>query len=88
MSTDKATPRPWVCSKGQYCIRELNGRGSIIARTNIEHHDCNDVNAELIVRAVNSHDALLEACKAAFRGDADYHQKCFDAISQAEGGKV
>lgn len=39
-------------------------------------------NGEFIVRAVNSHDALVKACKAAFRGD-EYHELCKEALKQA-----
>ncbi len=83
-NTDKATPRPWILSSGSYAIRELNGRGSIIARTNIEHHDCNHENAKLIVKAVNNHYQLLEACKAALACKIGSEKLLEQAIKQAE----
>ncbi len=46
-----------------------------------------EANAEFICLAVNNHDSLLEACKAAYKevktGEA--LQKLTDAISKAEG---
>jgi|SRR5690242_19147858 len=77
----EATPRPWtrevvrtsigVCHKiGPFCPSKVTGKENYACI----YDDCySDVprneellaNAKLIVRAVNSHDALLAACKFA-----------------------
>ena len=69
MTTDKATPSgtPWILNKNNqfnngYCIETENGR--VLAEIN-RTDETDEANASLIVRAVNAHDALVEACKEA-----------------------
>lgn len=63
MKTDNATPRPWQLSnyleREDYPFERLvtDGKGSKIA-SKVSKQD-----AELIVRAVNAHDALVEILK-------------------------
>ncbi len=66
MSTDKATPRPWN-------MQPLSDNYTHIVRgpENVLVVQCaqtpkGKANAELIVRAVNSHEVLLAACQEAF----------------------
>ena len=72
---DKATPRPWKYDENGV----ITNMGSSIAttfqvawensRATKEHNqnmiDEQKANASLIVKSVNNHDALLEACKEA-----------------------
>jgi hypothetical protein len=69
---EKATARPWKIFSGPdnnvIDIVDCKISKEIIARTHstfIGSHGLKEgiANAELIVKAVNSHDALLEACK-------------------------
>lgn len=70
MNTQAHTPTPWEyaptsAEDDRFDIYQAN-TGYTIARTvNNAHVDCRKANAELIVRAVNSHEALVQACKAA-----------------------
>ena len=71
--TSKATPRPWQVSRSNagaipphFQPLEIIGRGgnaSVAAQLGIGPEA--NANAALIVKAVNSHDALVEACEAA-----------------------
>ena len=71
--TDRATPRPWRVDGGTTPQGDLFVHvddGSIAGRTCIAtvHGRIAEgaaANAALIVRAVNAHDALVEACEAA-----------------------
>ena len=73
MSTENATTRPWevkVLPKKDEAIM-IYEKGTMangwVANCGVNRNDAypktNLPNAELIVRAVNSHDALVEACK-------------------------
>lgn len=64
MSTEKvqATPRPW--RRGYQDNQVIYSDYKQIAVIQCREKEWQN-NAELIVRAVNSHDALLEACKEA-----------------------
>ena len=92
MKTDNATPRKWfvnVWTTGRRTI-ESHGNGHPIAEILPQHNDVHKDNAELIVRAVNSHDALLEACKLIaskiIGGEtAKDREVILKAIQQAEG---
>ncbi len=61
------TPTPWTraitSAKNMDCLI-VNERGKNIAGV-FAHPDTGDADSEFIVRAVNSHEALLEACKRA-----------------------
>ena len=72
--TDKATARPWdLRGAGGNSSRDIWGGGQSIAWAltaagkEIDHPDLATAiaNAALIVSAVNSHDALVEACEKA-----------------------
>ena len=62
--TDRTGPRPWRVKRPYY------GESSVVAKNNrviywcYPYDDMENDNAELIVRAVNSHDALVEACES------------------------
>ena len=64
---DKATPRPWVIETlaGKQIISQIinANRPEFETVAEIGRIDIQNDNAELIVRAVNSHDELLEALK-------------------------
>lgn len=71
MKKDLATPRPWKAeclSPNNVWINSIaDDRGPMpLARTLNGSNDIYD--ADLIVRAVNNFDALLEACKEALHG--------------------
>jgi len=67
MNEDKATPRPWTLA-GEYMV-SMGKRP--IASTDVynsnqdtmRHREENQANAQLIVRAVNNHEALVEALR-------------------------
>ena len=59
----KATPRPWTTDMGNN-VWSCVYKGTLIAEMAPGHdHEVEDANAELIVRAVNSHDAMLTSLK-------------------------
>ena len=75
---DKATARPWtVNSTGLISGKGWNEDTGYLASVSILHKDCLDnksinqskveslANAKLIVKAVNLHDELIEACEYA-----------------------
>lgn len=67
----ESTPRPWRLGFGadddsaHYIVSVATER--IVAELDTDSSIADAINAELIVRAVNSHEGLLEACKAADR---------------------
>lgn len=61
MSNDKATPRPWEYNATRGEIEQNEER---IAKLRFTDEETIDANGRLIVRAVNSHDALVEALEA------------------------
>ena len=85
MEMAEATPRPWVLGKvgdGGYSDRVApchiwtsKGPGYGLVATTAPHcqpYEKQRIDAELIVRAVNAHDSLVEAlrdCVALIRGD-------------------
>ena len=91
MNKDNATSRPWRKSedrKGNVSISTewtedaktedictMEGGKSLKA-----HH-----NANLIIRAVNNHDALLEACKSLRQELVNYNCSCKSAIQHIGG---
>jgi len=85
----KHTPTPWYISREENGITTIrgdkaNGRLFAVADT-LKRED-----AEFIVRAVNSHEALLEAAKEAIACgsiSARVEDLLGKAIAQAEGGK-
>ncbi len=62
MHTDKATPRPW---RAHGCVIEAASRCVTVTRGGIARADWQDdcPDARLIVRAVNSFDAMREALR-------------------------
>lgn len=95
MKNDPATPRPW---RGTHYYNDAN----LVLGKNGEHVALfnNPWDWHMAVRAVNSHDALLEACKLAKKllAESDrYNDGCKPendlmvkleiAIANAEGGK-
>jgi len=89
------TPTPWMVFEKAY-FRSICTVGSVGSRKRIVK-DISKENAEFIARAVNSHEALLEACKAvvvAIRLDGPKHIAWLNLatdieklIKQAEGSK-
>ena len=69
MSIDKATPRPWAVDLAR--TSAIFGNGTFTASTNITGWDVDTYNAELIVRAVNSYDAMVEALEALITSHVD-----------------
>ena len=64
MKTDNATPRPWRVVEGNKIV--ANPNRTVIADTygyadDYKYQPHRDANAELIVRAVNSHEAMKAA---------------------------
>jgi len=69
---NEATPRPWKRGKGADAEYILSiGDGTGVQRRVLDLYyrgvsrEERDANADLVVRAVNAHDALVEACEAA-----------------------
>jgi hypothetical protein len=72
-SIDKATPRPWKIFEGgsQDVVDIVNGKNEMLCRCKgsfIGSRPLKEAqaNASLIVKAVNNHEALLEACREAY----------------------
>lgn len=73
MSNEKSTPRPWSVDTRMlndkeitiYCSAGYDKCGKTIAKVDNDDNAEGVPNAWLIVRAVNNHDALVEALKAA-----------------------
>lgn len=88
----KATPRPWSLGEnanGSPLILGANLRGICPV---ISSHGLNErqANAELIVRAVNCHDELVEACEFALMQTDERRmpiqfKKLNDALKRARG---
>ena len=77
--TPKHTPGDWILSGNTAYSESCKDRGHLFecnlsTGTHIPD-DQNEANAEYIVRCVNSHDALLEACKQAER---DFNQIAYE----------
>jgi hypothetical protein len=100
-----ATPRPWLLDRATVYALGPDGTNRMSAfvdyytrQGGTAEEACD--NAELIVRAVNAHDELLEACKAALNHirmierdikigyRAEIEAQLEDAISQAEATVV
>ena len=109
--TDKATERPWeIFTKGNYSLAGSRNGWSIGVCNKITNeticlidcgnkdtdYDTEKANAELIVRAVNNHEALVEACSHVLRNLKKMSEENFEnfedeiahlehAISKAQG---
>ena len=66
----EVTPRPWHYDAAEYEIRSNDSERHTIGRFHAGRHDDGNravprkADAELIVKAVNAHDALVAACEA------------------------
>lgn len=86
---NNATPRPWKYSPYHKSIQstEISKDGCVlkIADLDLASYGVNEANAALIVRAVNNHDALIEALKIASKAlDMDNFTKMdFQACKRA-----
>jgi hypothetical protein len=61
MSNEQATKRPWVVeSDGESPVITFEARNIAVVES---YYGDGDANAALIVRAVNSHDKLVEVCE-------------------------
>ncbi len=69
--TDKATARPWRIGQSARTIDIKAGHNALICRVE-NNFDGGEDNAALIVRAVNSYDALLAVAEAAKKLTAAY----------------
>lgn len=106
-NTDKATARPWKviqtkCGQhdGEGDLVEIIGCDNEIVADNQEFYPeaITEANAELIVKAVNSHDALVEALELAsgyvgkavkerYPGAGIDYMKINEALNLAKGGE-
>ncbi len=59
------TPRPWKWERGSRTIRSSRANYWLATMDSWDGQVNNEANAELIVRAVNSHDALVAAARVA-----------------------
>lgn len=96
---NKHTPTPWFISAKEqdgYCINSLADEFNPLVAETVDFVPCfgddGKANADFIVRAVNSHEALVEACKHAFHyfntkapNFARTRKQLKDAIAEAEG---
>ena len=83
------TPLPWRNPKGSVSIltgtcphpkqRKIADMSSSVS--NVAEQEAN---AEFIVRAANSFEDLLEACKDATTGELGWQERCMAAIAKAE----
>ena len=102
MTKDNATPRPWkVSDLDKFRIVADDNAGRYVA---ITYHDMlhntemNEANAQLIVKAVNCHDELVEALKLSYRSltiDSDMEKdfaveikKIKQALAKAESDPI
>ena len=70
MSQSKATPRPWKIESSVYIKGAQGERIAEVSEQGPRYCDPVDANAELIVRAVNCHDELVNElirCRAAVK---------------------
>ncbi len=104
METERTphTPTPWDASNWRICANVRGPRAIKVicdtANNKATRTDENAANAAFIVKACNSHDALLEACLAAimatggskfWNGEThDFLVKCEAAIVKAAGESV
>ena len=85
------TPTPWVIGPNNLDIRDGKHEDNIVSLKYQDHVSCEqqEANAAFIVRACNSHDALVEACKemlgALMIMEAPGLDKYKQALAQAEG---
>ena len=78
-NTEKATPRPWHYVKDQEKYHLFPTKGGMQIDYKMTKAD-----ADLIVRAVNSFEALLEACKEALKHIDWSHPKGLEFKSTLE----
>lgn len=89
MNTQKATPRPWKTRFASDLQAEMSittEDGKTCFGLTWGHNK--EANAELIVQAVNAHDALLTACKCVTNAITNEERafalkKCFEALALA-----
>jgi hypothetical protein len=94
MTNDKATPRPWKFEKhfdgnyfGNILAQYPEGTWrTITVQLKYGTPEENQANASLIVKAVNSHDALLEACKEALK-DLEFYEDQYRVLCSERGGE-
>jgi len=88
----KATARPWrfrmMGSDGGRIFPDygdIRERTKFIAMVNGRDFHTDQANGQYIVRSVNSHKALVEACRAALKAlCSPYSQDCDDVIEKLE----
>lgn len=81
---DKATPRPWKIEARQTIVsgNDLTTIGHC-GKSGGFYTEKDTANASLIVKAVNNHDALLEAVKKALHVHIDYVRESGDDSQEA-----
>lgn len=92
MKTETASPRPWRLRFNAPCLIEPNEddtRRAKIARTDCSHGigdagERDKANAEFIVRAVNAHDALVEALERVSNGISDNSTLVYSAVEHCQ----
>lgn len=82
-TNDKATPRPW---KKYHQINNIYLIDS--GRTNLGSVDMKKEDVELAIKAVNNHDALLEACKEALNNLERLNDSGFGPVTDMASNKT
>ena len=90
----EATKRPWRFDSELLIVRAVDGDGALARLEGWDSIENDEANGELIVRAVNNHEALLEACTRVRSWLNEEHKEVltkreceeilFKAIQQAE----
>ena len=82
---NRTTPRPWKIEDSTHIVQAVGNAAGVVV-CDVENYSRftqddarNAANAELIVRAVNAHDDLVAACKAAL-------QLAWEVGSESEDG--
>jgi len=98
MKTQPHTPTPWRCEANSIHRITFNILGKVIEKGSGAKQDfcvakfCKVKDAAFIVRAVNAHDALVEALESLFKhcamvhnawGDGDNTREANDAVAKA-----
>lgn len=72
----KHTPTPWQAKPfGDNAWVVMRGDMVLAVLSREDHPQWNEANAKFICRAANSHDALLEACKAWMKVESEMRDK-------------
>lgn len=86
-NTDKATARPWSIGKHSK-VTGISEKGLLIFCTRYLSQKEDEANAELIVKAVNSHDILTEKVKYLEQTQGALVGACKDAFTMIGEGMI